>query len=380
MEKIKFVNNWASVDGYALNLDNLNLVDISPNTLDRKFVNSDFLQSALINQKNIQYSKSKAEQILALEITEDCNYGCKYCFEGNNCQVSKTSLDFNLACKAIDKLPNKSQLRFFGGEPLLQFNLIKKIVKRYPNHTYSIVTNGSLLTKEIARFLSENNFSVGLSYDGYGWQEKNRVSLRNNSQKDFERAVNLLSKANAYIGVSTVLTKESIPYLYDIHLEVFSNFPINGWAYLIGYSENMTLSDLDVFQNELFSIVNDFPSEHLLKINDLKKWAMKITGEWPIDGFCGAGTCYSAITSKGESRFCPFFLRESSCYGPKIGLEEVICSKCPIWNFCKGGCLALNMYGSGDTHKSHPFSCKKNHIYFEAGLKTRIKMRKEIEV
>ena len=328
---------------------------------------------------SITYEKRTANQILALEITEGCNYNCRYCFEGNNNQTKIKSLDYQTACGVIDKLPNGSQLRFFGGEPLLKFNLVRKLVDKYPQHSYSIVTNGSLLTAEIATFLAEHKFSVGLSYDGFGWQRKNRTALNNDSQSDFEHAVTLLSKAGAYIGISTVITKESIPHLYDIHLEVFDDYPISGWAYLIGYTPDMTLSDLEIFRENLLEIVKDFPAKHLLKINDLRKWSMKITGEWPIDGFCGAGTCYKAITSSGEEKFCPFFLRESSCGGPNVGLTEVDCKKCTIWDFCKGGCLALNLYTSGKTHKSHPFSCKKNNIYFEAGLKTRIKVRRELE-
>ncbi len=363
MEKIKYFGKWVCIDGYAFNIETKQLIELGEQQINSEFFKSDSFREIVNSDSSIVYQKSKANQILALEITEECNYNCHYCFEGSNYKMRK-SLDYQTACKAIDKLPDSSQLRFFGGEPLIKFELIKELVKKYPQHSYSIVTNGSLITQEIATFLAEYKFSIGLSYDGFGWQIKNRTSKNNNSQNDFEKAVKLLSKAGAYIGISTVVTKESIPHLYDIHLEVFDDYPINGWAYLIGYTPDMTFSDLDIFRDNLLEIIKDFPARHLLKINDLRKWSMKITGEWPIDKFCGAGTCYKALTSNGEERFCPFFLRESSCYGPSIGLTEVDCKRCPIWNFCKGGCLALNLYGSGETHKSHPFSCKKKSYIF----------------
>lgn len=379
MTKLKYFKEWVYADNYAFNLETKKLINLKNLDFNQSVIDSVIFEDLVNSDLNVSYEKKIANQILALEITEECNYRCSYCFEGNNCQIKKGSLDFQTACCVIDKLPNGSQLRFFGGEPLLKFQLIKDLVKKYPQHSYSLVTNGSLITRDIANFLSENKFSIGLSYDGFGWQEKNRISENHASQSEFENAVKLLSDAKAYIGISTVITKESIPYLYDIHLEVFDDYPINGWAYLIGYTSDMTLKDLDIFRENVLGIVNDFPAVHLLKINDLRKWSMKITGEWPIDRFCGAGACYKAVTSYGEERFCPFFLRESSCYGPSIGLKEVDCKKCSIWNYCKGGCLALNLFGSGSTFKSHPFSCKKNHVYFEAGLKTRIKVREELE-
>lgn len=379
--KMKRVGPWVYACGHMFNTATKQLVevgDIDNKLISKHYVVSDEFRRLVDAQPRVEYPKAEVHEILALELTNRCNYACPYCFEGNS-RLNKNVLDFKMACAAIDPLPVGSELRFFGGEPLLQFGLMQQLVARYPQHKYSIVTNGSLITSEVAEFFAEHNFSVGLSYDGSRWQEHNRPAPDSNSQKDFERAMNALSTAGAYVGISTVVTKESIPHLYDIHLEMFDDYPIGGWAYLIAYTPEMTLSDLDVFRDNLLRIIDDFPAVHLLRINDLKKWAMKITGEWPIPTYCGAGACYSALSSRGEKRFCTFFLRESSCYGPSIGAVEVDCKHCSVWNYCHGGCLALNLYGSGATHKSHPFSCKKSHIYFEAGLKTRIKVKRELE-
>jgi sulfatase maturation enzyme AslB (radical SAM superfamily) len=376
--EIRYYGDLVYLDSHIFNTETKQLIRLPEHIK----ISQNYLKSVefadLKNSQLIQIpKKANYNQILALELTDICNYSCKYCFEGKSIN-NKGVLDFNVACKAIDKMPPGSEIRFFGGEPLLQFELITKIVEKYPDYFYSIVTNGSLITKKISSFFAKNNFSVGLSFDGSYWQEKNRPNLKGNSIDDFKRAVNFLSTDGVYFGISSVITKSSIPHLYDIHLEVFDDYPIKSWAYLLGYTADMTLADLEIFKINLFKIIDDFPSEHLTKINDLKKWSMKITGEWPIDGFCGAGICYKAVTCAGEERFCTFFLRESSCYGPHIGLTEVNCKKCQIWNYCRGGCRALNLYGSNETNKSHPFSCKKNHIYFEAGLKTAIKIKNEL--
>lgn len=320
--------------------------------------------------------KAFANQILALEVTNKCNYSCHYCFEGLSCK-NNDFLSIEAAVSAIDKLPSGSELRFFEGEPLLYFDFIERIVQLYPQHEYSIVTNGSLLTKETAKFLKEHDFAIGLSFDGRNWQESNRPSLTGNSYNEFRKAIRMLEDVEAKVGISTVVTKKTVPHLYDIHLEVFSEYKLNGWAYLLAYSEDLTMKDMDILEEQIFSIIDEFPVQHLMKINDLKKWTMKIEDIWPVPYFCGAGTCFSAIAVNGEERICPFFLREGSCFVPSIRAVDVDCGRCYIWDYCKGGCLALNKQGTGNTHKSHPLSCKKNQIYFKAGLKTLIKARRE---
>jgi sulfatase maturation enzyme AslB (radical SAM superfamily) len=345
-------------------------------------INRDFIKSSEFTQLAAQcpvpvIHKAKANPILALEITDKCNYSCPYCFEGQSCN-NQNILNFDTACKAIDELPDGSELRFFGGEPLLQFPLIVRLVERYPSHIYSLVTNGSPLTQEMAAFFASKHFAVGLSYDGKDWQQKQRPSPSGNSHQDFRHAMAIFEDVGLEVGISTVVTKESLPFLYDIHLEVFADFQVKGWAYLLAYSSDLNFADLDILQNQILQIVIEFPTAHLLRINDLKKWAMKASGEWPIDGYCGAGSCYTTLSVHGEKRICPFFLREDSCYGPTLRTVEVDCKQCFIWEYCKGGCYSINRSGSGNTHKSHPFACKRNHVYFEMGLATYIKIRRDM--
>lgn len=376
---MKKYGQWIFCDGMLFNYATrqmLSAAELGNATFSRKFIESTEFTTVLRSIPHVPTQKPLFNRILALEVTDQCNYGCLYCFEGKSYQ-NRVFMSMDVAIQAIDVLPSGSNLRFFGGEPLLNFSLIQSLVDRYPQHSYSLVTNGSLVTDEIAAFLAEHDFSVGISYDGRDWQESNRPSINGNSMHEFEKAMFLLEKHQVKTGISTVVTQQSIPYLYDIHLDVFTNFKIKGWAYLVAYNDKMTMSDLDVLRDQIFAIIDDFPAQHLLKINDLRRWAMKARGEWPIDSFCGAGVCYSALTASGEERICPFFLRESFCYVPAIRSVEVDCKKCFIWEYCHGGCLALNKYGSGDTHRSHPFSCKKNHIYFEGGLKVAAKLFKE---
>lgn len=125
---------------------------------------------------------------MLLNVTEDCNFRCKYCaFSGNyedRRSHSNKYMKFKTAKKAIDYYLSlivdgmkynplrKPTIGFYGGEPLLNFELIKKCVnyieQNYDfNHVdYTISTNGSLLTKSTAKWLMEHQFTIYVSLDG----------------------------------------------------------------------------------------------------------------------------------------------------------------------------------------------------------------------
>lgn len=157
--------------------------------------------------KNLLYQQARGFNQLILEVTTSCNFRCKYCiYSDHYATTRKHGFDFmtiDTAQKAVDyffkgfsfvrqrdalKIPT---ITFYGGEPLLKFELIKDIVayvnRKYPNITtkYSITTNGSLLTDEIGYFLSQHDFSVLISLDGYKENhDRNRVDVNGNKTFD----------------------------------------------------------------------------------------------------------------------------------------------------------------------------------------------------
>lgn len=137
---------------------------------------------------------------LTLNITEDCNFKCRYCAytPGNykyNRSYSNKYMSFSVAKKAIDYYfslllegrrynPIRAPaISFFGGEPLLNFNLIKKCVayinneyRDYEVMYYGITTNGTLLDDEKINWLIQNNFAIDISLDGpKDEHDRNRV-------------------------------------------------------------------------------------------------------------------------------------------------------------------------------------------------------------
>ena len=119
---------------------------------------------------------------LLLQITRDCNMRCKYCFySGKYFDIrthEKEYMSQEVAFKAIDffferaKKSEKINIGFYGGEPLLNFKLIKEVIRyieksySYFDIQYSITTNGICLTPLICDFLVEKKALVTVSLDG----------------------------------------------------------------------------------------------------------------------------------------------------------------------------------------------------------------------
>lgn len=118
---------------------------------------------------------------MILGITEQCNFRCGYCiYSGkykNYRAHTNNRMNMQTASKAVDFLcrhsakRDKSSIGFYGGEPLLEFSLIKKVVdyarKAFEKPVvFNMTTNGSLLDDEKIKFLIDNDFSLIVSLDG----------------------------------------------------------------------------------------------------------------------------------------------------------------------------------------------------------------------
>ena len=113
-------------------------------------------------------------------VTSKCNLRCKYCYEGNN--KSHRDMNIDTANKAIDFIANmiaqeetnrRNRVVFHGGEPMLNFGLIKFIKSRLDkiiNGNYAIdymtTINGTILNDEMIDFIKQNNIFLSISIDG----------------------------------------------------------------------------------------------------------------------------------------------------------------------------------------------------------------------
>lgn len=132
---------------------------------------------------NLEENLKNDMSSITLELTERCNLRCKYCVysETNNDFRSFGERDMSLdtAQKSIDFLMEHSSqdkkvyIGLYGGEPLLRFPLVKQIIEyvksKYPQRKvfYSMTSNRTLMTEEIAEFLSNiEDMSIVVSMDG----------------------------------------------------------------------------------------------------------------------------------------------------------------------------------------------------------------------
>ena len=120
---------------------------------------------------------------ITLQVTQQCNFRCSYCVYSENLNHMQRShsnrkMDFSVARKAIDFLrehaidsPNIN-IGFYGGEPLLNFDLVRQVIEYSKNTfygkelTFNLTTNGSLLEDDVVDYMVENKVSLMISLDG----------------------------------------------------------------------------------------------------------------------------------------------------------------------------------------------------------------------
>jgi uncharacterized protein len=120
-------------------------------------------------------SKKTSPSRLKISLGLSCNYDCEYCCQRFVPRAAETNLkDVENFLNGLDLWITKPPkiIEFWGGEPLVYIKTLKplaeKLREKYPDTDYIIVTNGSLLTKEINDWLIEMNFRVAISHDGPG--------------------------------------------------------------------------------------------------------------------------------------------------------------------------------------------------------------------
>ena len=137
--------------------------------------------AGLVLDSNSDETESENMQLAALTlmICQECNMKCAYCYGDGEEYNNKGKMSLETALRAIDylienSLDTKLAIAFLGGEPLLNFGLIKEIVKYCSikeaetgrTFSYTITTNGTLMTPEIENFLISNHIKTQISIDG----------------------------------------------------------------------------------------------------------------------------------------------------------------------------------------------------------------------
>ena len=303
-------------------------------------------------------------KIVMLLITEMCNLNCHYCFEHNKSlnkmsfETAKSIIDNEIA---IDDDRDVIEIELFGGEPFLEFELIKKLVKyvrtiKTDKKVYFFATtNGVLIKDDIKRWLVDNKDLVVCSVSLDGTPEMHNLNRDNSFDKiDYSFFKELYPEQTCKMTISEL----TLPKIFD------------GIMFLIGLGYKIKASfaqginwdlprNVEILENELKKLVDYYirnPNEPLITFLDYNLVRLSVAQTDDNFRWCGAGKGMIAYDYKGDSypcqSFSPFSLGESSrAFKNKIevfkNFRDPKCKGCFIERICPT-CYGINQQARGD--------------------------------
>jgi uncharacterized protein len=111
---------------------------------------------------------TKEIKLLILLVTDDCNLRCRYCYARGG--EKKEYMSWETAGKAVDYVAARSRsfkIQFSGGEPLLNFPLVKRVIEyvkmRWGSATFQLQTNGTLIDRAVAQELKNLRYADNMN-------------------------------------------------------------------------------------------------------------------------------------------------------------------------------------------------------------------------
>ena len=371
--------------------------DIETLVVDGKLFAEDKFESLARNYKN----NSNVIKAMCLHIAHTCNLNCSYCFASQGkYQGERAIMSYEVGKRAFDFLIEKSGTRrnlevdFFGGEPLMNWDVVKKLVayarsiegKYNKNFRFTLTTNGMLIDDEVIDFLNKEMSNVVLSLDG-------RKEVNDHFRKDymgrgsydtivpkFKRLVEARGGKNYYVrGTYThnnVDFTNDILHMADLGFTELSMEPVvcpPGDPYALTEDDLPKLfRQYEMLAEEMIKRKKEgrgFTFYHYML--DLKNGPCiykRITG-------CGSGTEYVSVTPWGELYPCHQFVGDEkyslgniwdgitntkiqdefrSCNA--YAREE--CRDCWAKLYCSGGCAANSYHSTGSISGVYKYGCE----------------------
>lgn len=276
----------------------------------------------------VEQPHSSELSLLILDTTSRCNLSCKYCFV--SAEQEGTDMTLEIALSAISlalDYPNCSDtltIEFSGGEPLLNYDLIEELIpkaktlalEKSKSVNFTIQTNGTLLTEEIALFLKENDVEIGISMDGTK-EEQNKYRVFNDGSGSYDiikrnickikseccdaSILSVVSSAKQYDSIIRLATENDIKYIRTNivmpigRAEINSDFESNE-SKLSDIADKFLCVSHDVLSGE--DTVNDATLRFYLW--NLLLWQPHMCFRSP----CGAGKNQISVTSNGDIYPC----------------------------------------------------------------------------
>lgn len=331
----------------------------------------------------------------ALCLTHNCNLRCKYCYSGPKSDNRMTS---EIARQAIDFLhrvsKGKCTVTFFGGEPLLEFALIREIVDysrdRYGTDiAFRMSTNGTMLTPEILEYLNQKEIFFVLSLDGCQEQhDASRVYADGRgSYRSATRELEKILELNPYTLAVSVIVPETTGYLAEGVRSLYAA----GFRYVVqtlDYSANWSDHDLWALKRQYRLLAVDYYQRLMAgeKIyyspfdERIKTWAQK---PYANGDLCDLANSQIAIAPSGRIYPCVQFVSsdsgdsEENTIGDVVGgfdskrrdwfidenyREKETCRDCALAGRCATYCGCVNWRATGHLDQIPPIICSHERM------------------
>ena len=346
-------------------------------------------------------NNSNVIKALCLHVAHTCNLNCSYCFASQGkYQGERALMSYEVGCRALDFLVENSGSRhnlevdFFGGEPLMNFDVVKRLVayarsieKKYnKNFRFTLTTNGVLIDDDVIEFANKEMSNVVLSLDG-------RREVNDHFRRDylgrgsydvivpkFQKLVKAREGKNYYVrGTFThnnVDFTNDILHMADLGFKELSMEPVvcpEGDPYALTKEDLPKLfSEYERLAVEMIKRKKEgrpFTFYHYML--DLKNGPCiykRIAG-------CGSGTEYMAVTPWGELFPCHQFVGDEKYSLGNIyeGVKNHAlvdkfracnayarpeCRDCWAKLYCSGGCAANAYHATGDVNGVYKYGCE----------------------
>lgn len=341
--------------------------------------------------KDDPLKKSRKITMLKIQMGLSCNYSCEYCsqkFVERPPETSKKDIDDFMAKLEVLEFTEEDGLKieFWGGEPFVYWKTMKPLAEALAKKfstwkkkkvQFSVVTNGSLLTREICSWLYYMGFSVGISHDGPNQSVRGPDPFEDAEKKEIVLEFYNIMKQQGRLSFNAMMNNKntSRKAIYDWFVE-FTGDPGVG----IGEGGMIDAYDEDGLNSSLTSLQEHFAyrKQAFLDMYTTNGQIGFGTINQKIDGFtrtvlshveskylgqkCGMdGEDILAVDLRGNVVTCQnVSVMETSKNGePHLGgtledydnvalkgvthwLNRDKCASCPVLHLCKGSCMYLD--------------------------------------
>jgi uncharacterized protein len=347
---------------------------------------------------------------IALNVAETCNLRCVYCYAGDGNYGADTMMSHATGRELIDFFAaqtDRLHVVFFGGEPVLNFELIKDLVAWSRNKTgtvfsWSMTTNGTLLSAQHMAFLKENRFSLTISWDGHGVHAKQRLNKDrvSNSEEAVARKLKALEKdlleLESFQLRGTVLEKNAA-LLEEAITSTLNDLP---HAFMVTLATQSSKYDIAKPAIDKAMVVTEQVVERWMAAGDydrlrrLKSLWGQVSRIHRADRgtmTCGAGVNYLSVSTTGGFYLCHRFTEDPrekvgdlksgldraklATYAQHRTTQHDPCRSCWMREVCAGGCFHDNRMTHGTAFRPDPKFCHTQDLLMHLAIKVYARLR-----